>query len=179
MAIIKLETVIDAPRERVFDLSRSIEAHQDSTEGTSERAVAGVTKGLLGVGEEVTWEARHLGVTQRLSVKMAEFDRPRHFRDVMLKGAFKNMQHDHFFEERAGKTVMSDRFEFSSPFGLVGALVDRLFLTHYMRWFLVQRNAILKQAAESERWRKYLKEPAKMPELASDDAPFLSRPSRE
>ncbi len=30
MAVITLETVIAAPRERVFDLARSIDAHQDT-----------------------------------------------------------------------------------------------------------------------------------------------------
>src|SRR4051812_20308265 len=83
MAIIHIETEIAAPTERVFDLARSIDAHQDSTPGTNERAVAGVTSGMLGPHEEVTWEARHLGVTQRLRVKMTKFDRPRFFQDVM------------------------------------------------------------------------------------------------
>ncbi|HVU15275.1 MAG TPA: SRPBCC family protein [Candidatus Didemnitutus sp.] len=164
MAVIELETVIDAPLERVFDLARSIDAHQDSTTGTSERAVEGVTSGLLGPDEEVTWEARHLGVTQRLRVKMTRFDRPRHFQDVMLKGTFSHMQHDHRFEGRDGRTLMIDRFEFQSPLGLLGRMVDRLFLAGYMRRFIVKRNAILKQTAESEAWKKYLKTPGHSPE---------------
>ena len=40
MPVITLTTVIGAPRERVFDLARSIDAHQDSTGNTEERAVA-------------------------------------------------------------------------------------------------------------------------------------------
>ena len=163
MAVIRLETVIDAPRERVFDLARSIDAHQDSTEGTHERAVAGVTSGLLGPNEAVTWEARHLGVTQRLRVKMTQFDRPRRFQDVMLEGAFRRMQHDHVFEDRHGKTVMVDRFEFQSPLGWLGRVVDRLFLTSYLRRFIVKRNALLKQAAESDGWKKYLTEASQPP----------------
>jgi ligand-binding SRPBCC domain-containing protein len=159
MAVINLETVIEAPQERVFDLARSIDAHQDSTEGTSERAVAGVTSGLLGPEEEVTWEARHFGVTQRLLVRMTRFDRPRHFQDIMLQGAFNRMQHDHTFETRNGRTVMVDRFDFQSPLGWLGRMVDWLVLAGYMRRFIVKRNAILKQTAESDGWRKYLKEP--------------------
>jgi ligand-binding SRPBCC domain-containing protein len=158
MAILELQTVIDAPKERVFDLARSIDAHQDSTEGTHERAVAGVMSGLIGFGEEVTWEARHLGVTQRLRVKITKLDRPNHFQDVMIEGAFRRMQHDHFFEVREGKTLMRDRFEFQSPLGPLGRLVDTIFLTGYMRRFIVKRNAILKHTAESEAWKKYLKE---------------------
>lgn len=46
MPVIKLSTVIRTPRERVFDLARSIDAHQDSTGSTEERAVAGVARGL-------------------------------------------------------------------------------------------------------------------------------------
>ncbi|SDS21891.1 SRPBCC family protein [Opitutus sp. GAS368] len=156
MAVIHLETAIDAPRERVFDLARSIDVHQDSMEGTDERAVAGVTSGLIGLGQEVTWEARHLGVTQRLRVKITQFDRPRHFQDVMLRGTFGRMKHDHIFEDRQGKTMMIDRFDFRSPLGWLGSIFDRLFLTAYMHRLLVKRNAVLKQASESDSWKKYL-----------------------
>src|SRR5205823_8803096 len=72
-----LQTVIAAPKERVFDLARSIDAHQDTAEHTGERAVAGVTSGLLGPEEEVTWEARHFGVRQRLRVKMTRSEERR------------------------------------------------------------------------------------------------------
>ena len=77
----------------------------------------------------------------------------------MLKGAFQRMQHDHFFEDQDGRTLMRDRFEFQSPFGPLGRLVDALILTGYMRRFIVKRNTILKQTAEGDAWKKYLKEP--------------------
>lgn len=160
MAVIHLETAIDAPRERVFDLARSIDVHQDSMKGTDEHAVAGVTSGLIGLGQEVTWEARHLCVTQNLRVKIIQFDRPRHFQDVMLSGAFGHMKHDHVFEDRHEKTMMIDHFDFQSPLGWLGHIFDRLFLTGYMRHLLIKRNAVLKQTAESEAWRKYLEEPS-------------------
>jgi ligand-binding SRPBCC domain-containing protein len=104
----------------VFDLARSIDAHQDSTEGTAERAIAGVTSGLIGINDEVTWEARHFGVRQRLRVRITAFDRPKHFQDVMIAGAFKSMVHDHDFAEHPEGTLMCDRFEFRSPLGILG-----------------------------------------------------------
>lgn len=156
MPVIELQTLIDAPRERVFDLSRSIDAHQDSAEGTDERAVAGVTSGLLGLGEDVTWEARHLGVRQRLRVKLTQLERPLYFEDTMLQGAFQRMRHDHWFEEQNGRTLMRDRFEFASPLGPLGRFVDWIFLAGYMRRFLERRNEHLKRMAESDEWRKYL-----------------------
>jgi ligand-binding SRPBCC domain-containing protein len=156
MPVIHTQILITAPRERVFDLARSIDAHQASTGDTGERAVAGVTSGLIGLNEQVTWEARHLGVRQRLTSKITLMARPNHFRDEMLSGAFKHLRHDHTFEERNGKTLMADRFEFSAPFGPLGWLAERLFLTTYMRRFLEQRNRILQRMAESDEWRKYL-----------------------
>jgi len=156
MPVIELSTVIRAPRERVFDLARSIDAHQDSTGDTEERAIAGVTKGLIGMGDEVTWEARHFGVRQRLSVRVTAFDRPKHFQDVMISGAFSSMVHDHKFEEHPEGTMMRDRFEFTSPLGILGKIVDWLFLTSYMRRFIIRRNAVLKRLAESGDWSRYV-----------------------
>ncbi len=156
MLIIRLFTSIAAPPERVFDLARSIEAHQQSAEGTHERAVAGVTSGLIGLGDEVTWEARHFGVKQRLTVRITGFERPARFQDIMIAGAFQSMRHDHEFIARPPGTLMVDRFEFESPFGLLGRMADRLFLFGYMRRFLVRRNQVLKALAESEDWKRYV-----------------------
>lgn len=156
MAVILLETVINAPRGRVFDLARSIDVHKDTAAATGETAVAGVTSGLLGLEEEVTWQARHFGIVQRLQVKMTRLDRPAYFQDRMLEGAFRSMTHDHFFEETGGGTLMRDRFEFVAPLGMLGRIAERLFLTAYMRRFLVERNAGLKRTAESNEWKKYL-----------------------
>lgn len=156
MLIVKLWTSIAAPPERVFDLARNIDAHQQSAEGTHERAVAGVTRGLIGLGDEVTWEARHFCIRQKLTVKITEFKRPFQFQDVMVSGAFKSMKHDHEFIAQPPGTLMIDRFEFESPFGILGRIVDRIFLAGYMRRFLLRRNQVLKELAESEEWRKYV-----------------------
>ena len=156
MPVFELSTVIRAPRERVFDLARSIDAHQDSTGGTEERAVAGVTKGLIGMDGEVTWEVRHFGVRQRLTVRVTAFDRPKHFQDVMISGTFSRMIHDHKFEEHPEGTLMRDRFEFASPLGILGKIADWLFLTRYMRRFIIRRNSVLKQLAESGDWNRYV-----------------------
>jgi ligand-binding SRPBCC domain-containing protein len=157
MPSIKLLTEIAAPIERVFDLARSIELHTDSTSHTGERAVGGVTSGLIGPGEEVTWRARHFGVWQTLTVRITEFERPTYFADVMLHGTFRRLRHGHYFERSSAGTRMRDVLTFESPFGLLGRFADWLFLTSYMRRFLIGRNAIIKATAESNAWAKYLR----------------------
>ena len=148
MPTIRIETSIDAPQERCFDLARDVAAHVQSTAGTSERAVGGVTLGLLELGDEVTWEARHLGVRQRLTVRITRLERPRVFEDVLVRGAFASLHHVHEFVARNGGTTMIDTFTFASPVGPLGAIVDRVFLTGYMRRFLLSRARELKRMAE-------------------------------
>ena len=156
MPIIKLETVVDAPIETVFDLARSIDLHSHSLAHTGEKPIAGVTKGLINLGETVTWEATHFGVRQNLTSKITLFDRPRHFRDSMIAGAFTRFDHDHYFEDFKAQTLMTDVFDYDSPLGVFGKFADWLFLEKYMTHLLTDRNQAVKRAAENDEWRKYL-----------------------
>lgn len=128
----------------------------DSTAHTDERAIAGVTSGLMALGQEVTWRARHFGIWQQLTSRITAFERPFHFRDSMVRGAFRRFDHDHFFAQQGEITVMRDLFDFQSPFGILGRIADRLFLIDYMRRLLLARNALIKRVAESEQWRRYI-----------------------
>lgn len=143
--------------ERVFDLARSVDAHVASATGTHERPVGGKTRGLLGLGEEVTWEARHLGLRQRLTSRITAFDRPRYFRDSMVRGAFARFDHDHHFEPVAGgATRCLDVFDFDAPLGPLGDVAEWLFLERYMRRFLEERLRVLEQLATGEDWRRFV-----------------------
>ncbi len=51
---------------------------------------------------------------------------------------------------------MKDVFNFQSPFGLIGKLVDRIILTKYLRNLLLERNRIIKEYAETEKWKSFL-----------------------
>jgi ligand-binding SRPBCC domain-containing protein len=156
MPIIELTTEVRAPVERVFDLARSIDLHVKTASGTNERAVSGVTTGLIGPDQEVTWEARHFGLLQRLTVRINEYDRPRKFRDSMVRGIFRRLDHEHLFEERGDITRMVDKFDFASPMGILGQIGDRLFLTDYLKKFLIKRGEIIKTVAETGEWQQFL-----------------------
>jgi ligand-binding SRPBCC domain-containing protein len=154
--VIDITTRINAPIQRVFDLSRSVDLHAVSTAQTGERAVTGVTSGLMSLGQEVTWRARHFGIWQHLTSRITAFDRPTHFRDSLVRGAFLRFDHDHFFSQQAEITVMRDVFDFQSPLGILGRIADCLVLTRYLRYFLTTRNTAIKRAAESDEWQRYL-----------------------
>lgn len=150
MPIIELTTIIRAEIEVCFDLSRSIDLHQVSTTGTDERAIDGVTSGLISLNETVTWQAKHFGIRQRLTSKITAYERPFHFRDEQLKGAFSYIRHDHVFKRVDGYTLMDDHFDYGVPYGIFGRLFDRLVLHNYLCRFLEKRNRIIKDYAEAE-----------------------------
>ncbi|KXH85030.1 SRPBCC family protein [Chryseobacterium kwangjuense] len=149
MATIYLQTFIKKETPVVFDLARDIDLHQKSTGKTNEKAIAGRTSGLIEENETVTWRAKHLGVYQTLTTKIISMNKPYQFTDMMLKGAFKSMKHQHIFKEKNGGTLMTDIFEFESPLGIIGKLFNHFFLKDYMRKFLLDRNALIKRIAES------------------------------
>ena len=158
MPRIELQTKIKADKEIVFDLSRSIDLHKISTEHTNETAIAGKTSGLIGLDECVTWRAKHFGIYQRLTSKITEFDRPNYFADEMVNGAFSEFKHEHHFADLNGGTLMTDYFYYKSPFGILGNLADKVFLEKYMTDLLSERNRIVKEFAESDKWKQILTE---------------------
>jgi ligand-binding SRPBCC domain-containing protein len=115
---------------------------------SGERAVAGRLSGLIGLGEEVTWRARHFGLTHEHCSRITAFDRPAHFRDSMVRGRFDRFEHDHYFAESDGVTVMRDVIDFASPMGVLGRVVDTLLLARYLRGLIEARNRVIKEAAE-------------------------------
>ncbi len=151
MTRILLETSIAAPVERCFNLARSVDVHRSSMSQSSERAVAGVTTGVMSNGDTVTWEAKHLGFTRRLTSKVIELEQPRRFVDVQASGPFAYFTHVHEFVATEHGTLMTDDFEYGVPYGVFGAIGDRLILAGYMRRLLRTRNAYIKRLAESDR----------------------------
>ena len=148
MPIIILTTSIHAPIEHCFDLARSIDLHVQSTKQTGERAIAGVTSGLIGLNQSVTWRAKHFGIWQQLTSKITDLDPPYFFADEMIKGAFHSFRHEHHFKLVDGITVMTDQFDYVSPLGKIGRLADWLFLKRYMTNLLTERNRVIKTVAE-------------------------------
>jgi ligand-binding SRPBCC domain-containing protein len=112
---------------------------------------------VIGLGQRVTWRARHLGVWQELTSEITAMDRPASFQDTMIRGAFRWMKHDHFFRALAScETEMRDVLCFAAPLRILGRLAEVAVLQRYMHALLRERNAVIRQIAESNGWRKYL-----------------------
>jgi ligand-binding SRPBCC domain-containing protein len=126
---------------------------------TKEQAIGGITSGLIELGQQVEWRARHFGFWFNMTVAITEMRRPFHFQDAMVKGPFRYFRHDHTFTEQGSGADMVDCVEFASPVFVFGSIVDFLFLRHHLKLFLQERNLLLKAALESHQWRNYLSSP--------------------
>jgi len=155
MVRIELVTSVSAPVERCFDLSRSIDLHMSSTDWTGERAIAGITSGLIGKDQEVTWQGRHFGIQFHHSSRITAYDPPYYFQDCMVRGAFEWFCHDHYFTEAGDTTVMKDLMQFRAPLGVLGRLIEPVLESH-MRKLLRLRNDCIKRTAESGSWKNFL-----------------------
>ena len=151
METIRVATWIDAPVERCFLLSLSIDLHVASAQTTGEKAIAGVTTGLIGEGQTVTFQGHHFGLRRHTS--RIDVLRPySYFRDVMVNGAFRRFEHDHHFAPMDDGTRMRDEVRFTAPWGPLGRILAR----RRLKAFLMERNAVIKRVAESDEWREYL-----------------------
>jgi ligand-binding SRPBCC domain-containing protein len=156
METIRLTTWINAPVERCFKLSTSIDLHIASAALTGEKAIEGITSGLISDGETVTLQGRHFGLKLRHTSRIEAWRPYSYFRDAMIRGAFTRFEHEHFFASMDDGTRMRDEVRFSAPWGALGRLVSKVILRRHLATFLIKRNAWIKRVAESEEWHTYL-----------------------
>ena len=136
-----LETRSGHSAEQLFDLSLSIDAHLGSMSDSSEQAVGGVTSGQIGLGEQVTWRARHFGIWFTMTSRIVELDRPHRFVDQQVKGPFRSFVHEHTFTPSPAGSVMVDTITLAAP--VLGRAAEAPLLVPYLRRLIRMRNDYL------------------------------------
>lgn len=144
-----IETLAAVPPEALFAISLDIDQHVASMAQSGERAVGGVTAGAIGLGETVTWRARHFGIWFTLTSRITALDAPRRFVDEQVRGPFRTFHHEHVFVAEGTGTRMTDTITLASP--IFGAIVEPLILVPYLRRLIAQRNRALVDALERHR----------------------------
>ncbi|WP_433305743.1 SRPBCC family protein [Actinoplanes sp. CA-030573] len=140
--MIEVVSLVDAEPSRVFDLELDVDVHAGSLAGSGETAATSTGRRQLALGDEVTFRARHLGVRWRMTSRITAYERPHRFVDEQVRGPFRAMRHEHWFEDLGdGRTRMTDRMTVHAPLGPLGALVTRVLLAPYLRRLLKRRAA--------------------------------------
>ena len=156
MPTIHLTSFVSAPQDIVFDLHRNIGLHKVSMEHFKEEVVGGIRSGLINKDETVTWKGRHLFKTRFFTSKITEMKPFETFTDKMIKGDFKFFEHQHFFKPVDNGTIVIDIINYKTPYGWVGTLVNKFYLNSYLEKLIDHRNKVIKQYAETDKWRALL-----------------------
>jgi ligand-binding SRPBCC domain-containing protein len=145
---------IKAPIERCFLLSTNVEL-VGRTYGM--KPIEGKTKGLVEADDKLLWAGWKFGMPQMHESVISQYEKPSFFQDTMTRGRFKRYQHDHYFYEMDGRTVLNDKIRFTMPLGPLGRLVGQLVVVPYLSRRLRRRLVILRRVAENHKeWQKYL-----------------------
>lgn len=137
----RIVTRAPVPAEQLFDISLDIDEHVRSMDASGERAIGGTTSGAIGLGESVTWRARHFGIWFTMTSKITALERPRRFVDEQTRGPFRRFHHEHTFASEGASASMTDTITVASPVG--GRVAERVVLVPYLRGLIRQRNAHL------------------------------------
>jgi hypothetical protein len=156
MPTIHLTTFIPAPVKRVFDLSRNISLHKASMQHTGDVAIAGITSGLIKKDETVTWRAKHFFKKRVFTYKITEMLPFEKFTDRMIKGDFRSFAHEHHFKQVENGTIVIDILHFETPYGIIGRLLNKFYLTRYIERLIRRRNDVIKNYATGEKWKALL-----------------------
>ena len=149
MTTIQLTTKINASIEIIFDLSRNIDVHQQSTAKSNETAIDGITSGLINLNETVTWRGKHFGVYLKHKSLISAMVIPTYFVDEMLEGKLRSFKHQHTFIQKNGFVIMEDKIQYETPYGIFGKLLDHFLLKKHLTTFILDRNLFIKALAEN------------------------------
>lgn len=139
--------MIGATADAVFDLELDVEAHAASLPGTGETTTTSTGRSILGLGDEVTFRARHFGIWWIMTTKVTVYERPHRFVDEQVRGPFRSLRHEHVFEAHdSTSTRMTDRMSAVLPLGPLGRAAARVMLTPYMGRLLHRRASNIKRA---------------------------------
>jgi ligand-binding SRPBCC domain-containing protein len=153
MPSIHLTSFITAPRERVYDLTRNISVYKKLFDKRKEEFKYSSTSRLLENGESIVIVAKHLGKRRAVSLQLSDVDKSNSFRFTMSKGDLTNYSHLHHFKSADNGTFLIDMVEFGCPVDFTGRLLGRFYFRKYLETLMHERNAIIKDFAETEKWK--------------------------
>lgn len=156
MPRIHTTTFIAAPIERVFDLSRHIALYKLIFQSRKERITSGAATALVGKNETITIIAKHAGRARMSMIKITTFQQPTLFVEEQVKGDLQNYKHEHHFKQVENGTIVIDLLEFGFPKDIVGKFFGKVYFKKYLEELLRKRTELIRNYAETERWRAVL-----------------------
>jgi ligand-binding SRPBCC domain-containing protein len=160
MTKIEFNTHIKAPIERCFDLSRSIDFHKVSISPVfKEESVAGCTTGLIGHNQRTLMQSKLWGFQFSTELKIVKFNPPYFLSYEIADSNFHSIIHDYYFYDIGDETAMVNHFYYKLKLGVLGEIANLLILEKYLTRIITQRNDLLRDYAETDKWQEILPAP--------------------
>ena len=151
------KVVVNAPIERCFDITRSIEAHEDTSILIGGRAVSGTTTGLSELGDETTWSAGFFGLRFKVRTRIEELEAPIRICEKRVSGIPRPFDHTYVLGLVDGGVLIEDHFNIGFPFGALGDFFLKVVLLKRLTVVQNHRLESIRKICEGDNWRSYLR----------------------
>lgn len=146
---LKYSQVINANIDEVFDFFSSPENLSILTPEKLNFKILSPTPILMKEGQIIDYTVKLLGVNVRWRTIITEYNRKDKFVDQQLKGPYSMWHHTHEFQELNGKVKMTDTILYAIPFGILGEIVNILWVKKDLDYiFKYREKAITKYFKE-------------------------------
>lgn len=147
MKIHTLEKIqfVALPRERVFSFFRDPLNLARITPPSLGFHILTPPPVPMHAGSIIDYTIRLAGFPVRWTTAIAEYDPPRRFVDVQLRGPYSFWHHTHEFEDAGEGTQMTDRVAYALPFGFIGGWIHTLAVKKQLAAIFEFRTAAVKK----------------------------------
>jgi len=156
MFVVKDHIHVNAPLDRCFLLATNLDLVRHTLRMSVSADESTRAAGMVAQGDRLVWRGKVFGWEHLHESLITRYERPYFFQDTMARGRFRRFQHDHTFTEIGGRTLLSDKVQFSMPMGWAGRMVGRYVVMPHVSRLLRLRLELLKRLAESDGWRDYI-----------------------
>lgn len=153
MSTIHVTTFVAAPAARVFDLSRNLSIYRKIFKQGAEQFSSTAGGNLLNQGDTILINAKHLGKIRSVTLKITAYNKPWFYTEEQIRGDLFSYKHEHHFKEAENGAIMIDIIEYEYPRDMIGKLLGKLYMKKYMEELVNTRNRLIKDYAESEKWK--------------------------
>lgn len=96
-------------------------------------------------GTLIDYKIKLHGIPFVWKTRISEWNPPYKFADQQLVGPYSKWNHEHFFEEKDGKTIMTDKVTYLSKGWIIAPILHLLFVDKKVKQIFEYREAQLKQ----------------------------------
>ncbi len=156
MPKLQFTTLIHAPIQRVFDLTRCVSLHKRHFEKHNIVPVLGKYSGLLDPRDHVSWKGKFGRKVRQIAVEVTEMKAPGYFKMEFQKDLFDQFSHEVYLTGIENGTIVMDHISYELPPKTFSLNLNNRCVKKWVTDLLKERNALCKEYAEGNNWHAIL-----------------------